>query len=132
MKLVVPNDGSIEFRQTFTEHHFTIYADPAAVFAYAERESVRIRVRSETEAMNSPIILFDLRSGNVIAAYAGENDAWTALRHMAEEDGLEEIEDLALSRMQDGHPTLIAMEDELVRRVAREMSQETIPSEARR
>jgi hypothetical protein len=42
VKLVVPDDGSIEFRQTFTKHHFTIYAEPANVFAYAESESVRI------------------------------------------------------------------------------------------
>jgi hypothetical protein len=82
--------------------------------------------------MNSPIILFDLLSGNVITDYACESDAWTALREIAEEDGLEAIADLSLMRMRDGHPTLIAMEDELVRRVTHEMSQDALPSEAHR
>jgi hypothetical protein len=90
------------------------------------------RVRLEIEAMNSPIILFDLLSGNVITDYACESDAWTALREIAEDDGLEAIADLSLMRMRDGHPTLIAMEDELVRRVAHGMRQETLLNETRR
>ena len=82
--------------------------------------------------MNSPIILFDLRSGNIMEGFASEEDAWRALRDMAEEHGLEAIEDLSLLRMRDGHPTVIAMENELVRRVTLELSPETVSSESRR
>jgi hypothetical protein len=82
--------------------------------------------------MNLPIILFDLQSGNVMEGFASEGDAWDALQEMAEEHGLEAIEDLSLLHMRDGQPTLIAMEDELVRRVTRELSPEAVASEARR
>ena len=36
----------------------------------------------------SYVELFDLRSGNVAANYADENEAWAALRQAAMEDGL--------------------------------------------
>lgn len=67
--------------------------------------------------------LFDLLSGNVIAAYAQECDAWDDLRHMATTYGLAELHGLGLLQMQDGQLTLVAMEDELVRRVARHLSE---------
>lgn len=68
--------------------------------------------------MNSSFILLDLVSGNVITDFPSECDAWDALRAWASDDGLAAIADLSLMRMEDGHPALIAMEDELVRRVA--------------
>jgi hypothetical protein len=80
----------------------------------------------------SYVELFDLRSGNVAANYADENEAWAALRQAAMEYGLEEIEGYGLSRSQDGHDTLIAMEDDLVCRVAQELSLEAAASESRR
>jgi len=73
--------------------------------------------------MNPSFVLFDLLSGNVITDFASESDAWDSLCRDASEAGLESIENLSLLRIQDGHPTLVAMEDELVRRVAHEMSQ---------
>lgn len=82
--------------------------------------------------MNSSVILFDLKSGNVMEDFASESDAWDALREMADDHGLEAIEDLSLLLMRDGQPTLIAMEDDLVRRVARELSQAAVSSELRR
>ncbi|MGH2616903.1 MAG: hypothetical protein ACRDJC_16850 [Thermomicrobiales bacterium] len=82
--------------------------------------------------MRSYVELFDLRSANVVANYADENEAWAALRQAAMEFGLEEIEGLGLSQVQDGHETLIAMEDELVRRVAHELNLEAVASESRR
>ena len=71
--------------------------------------------------MRSYIELFDLRSANVVANYATEDEAWEALRQAAREFGLEELEGLALSQSHDGQDTLIAMEDELVRHVAAEL-----------
>lgn len=82
--------------------------------------------------MRSYVELFDLRSGNVVANYADENEAWAALRQAAMEYGLEEIEGYGLSQVQDGHDTLIAMEDDLVARVAHELSLDPVASESRR
>jgi hypothetical protein len=76
--------------------------------------------------MRSYVELFDLRSRNVVANNADESEAWEALCRAAVEFGLEEIEGLGLSQMRDGHETLIAMEDDLVRRVERELSR--VPS----
>jgi hypothetical protein len=81
--------------------------------------------------MSSYVELFDLRSGNVMANFADAKEAWEVLRRDALEFGLEELNDLALTHVQDGNPTLIAMEDELVRRVAREMSPDAVSTEAR-
>ena len=81
--------------------------------------------------MNSYGELFDLRSGNVAANYANENAAWAALRHAALEFGLEEIEGLGLSQFRDGQDTLIAMEDDLVRRVTRKLGPEPGASDIR-
>jgi hypothetical protein len=64
--------------------------------------------------------------------FAHERDAWAALRQLAVKHGLEEINGLALSQTQNGRSTLIAMEDDLVLRVARELSSETVVSESRR
>ncbi len=72
----------------------------------------------------SYVEVFDLRSGIVAANYADENDAWAALRQAAMEHGLEEIEGYGLSQAQDWHDTLIALEDDLVRRVAHELDLE--------
>ena len=72
--------------------------------------------------MHSYFELFDLRSGNVITDFACERDAWGWLRQAATEFGLEELDGLALSHMQDGRPTLIAMEEELVRRATSDVS----------
>jgi hypothetical protein len=76
--------------------------------------------------MTSSIVLYDLPSGNVITNFVSESDAWDALCQAAGDDGLESIENLSLLRIDNGKPTLIAMEDELVQRVVREMN--TIPS----
>jgi hypothetical protein len=68
--------------------------------------------------------LFDLRSANVMEHFVSEREAWDALRHMALEYGVEELNGLALSQTENDRSTLIAMEDQLVRRVARQMEQE--------
>ena len=48
-RLVVPEDGSIEFRQTFDDkHHFTIYAVPEVVLALVVGVAVPIP-RTEDE-----------------------------------------------------------------------------------
>jgi hypothetical protein len=65
-------------------------------------------------------------SGNVIADFASEGNAWDALCRAAVDDGLESIANLSLLRVENGQPTLIAMEDELVQRVIREMNR--VPS----
>jgi hypothetical protein len=73
--------------------------------------------------MASSIILLDLPSGNVITDFASERDAWDALLSWACDDGLDALAGLSLMRIQDGDPTRIAMEDELVRRVAGELGE---------
>jgi hypothetical protein len=60
--------------------------------------------------------LFDLVSGNVMAAFASEGEALNAIRDSAAEDSVESIENLSLMFIRDGHPTLIAMEEDLVHR----------------
>ncbi len=57
--------------------------------------------------------LFDLESGNLLAEFAQEQEAWEALRSLAPGD----LHRLGLVRMEDDDVTLVAMEDELVRRV---------------
>jgi hypothetical protein len=66
--------------------------------------------------MNLPFLLFDLVSGNVMTAFASEDEALSALRETAAEDGVEAIKNLSLLIVRDGHLTLVAMEDERVRR----------------
>lgn len=57
--------------------------------------------------------LFDLESGNLIAEFGQEHEAWAALRSL--EPG--ELHRLGLVRMEDEDVTLVAMDDDLVRRV---------------
>lgn len=42
VKLLIPDDGGIEFKQTFAEHHFTLYARPEQILSYAEPVAVPI------------------------------------------------------------------------------------------
>lgn len=42
VRIVLPDNSSVEFRQTFAEHHFTIYATPEQILAYADPVAVRI------------------------------------------------------------------------------------------
>jgi hypothetical protein len=65
-------------------------------------------------------------SGNLFADFATEDEAWDALRQWAAEFGLEELHDLGLMRLENGRPTLVAMEDDLVQRVERELGR--VPS----
>lgn len=58
--------------------------------------------------------LMDTTSGNVIRDYDTENEALDELRGVARSYGLEEIRGLALLKFEDGHPTLVAMDDELI------------------
>lgn len=57
--------------------------------------------------------LFDLESGNLIAEFAQEHEAWDALRTLEPD----ELSRLGLVRMDGEDVTLVAMDDELVRRV---------------
>jgi hypothetical protein len=88
--------------------------------------------RLEKISMDDYVELYDLRSGNLMANFDDEREAWEELRHMAVKFGLEQIEGLGLSQVRDGQDTLIAMEDDLVQRVARELSLEPVASESRR
>lgn len=75
----------------------------------------------ETRPVNSAFLLYDLVSGNIITSFVTERDAWDALRRWASDDGLESIHDLALSSLQGDCETPIAMDDDLVQRVARDL-----------
>jgi hypothetical protein len=61
--------------------------------------------------------LFDLASGNVMADYAREEDAWAELSQLAAEEGPEVLRDLGLLRFDHGQPSLVAMDNELIARV---------------
>jgi hypothetical protein len=67
--------------------------------------------------MNVFFELFDLASGNLIEDFATEEEAIEALRLAERDHGPAAISDVALLRFDDGHPTLVAMEGELVERV---------------
>lgn len=62
--------------------------------------------------MDTYFQLFDLESGNLIADFAEENEAWEALRSLEPDELLR----LGLLRMEDEEVTLVAMDDDLVRR----------------
>lgn len=79
-----------------------------------------------------PIILLDLVTGNVVSDFGSESEAWTSLREMAEEDGLDSLADLSLMLMQNSHRRVIAMEETLVERVADAMRPVPLASESRR
>ncbi len=81
-----------------------------------------IRSASSDAERRGSYLVFCLRSGNAVTDFASEREAWVALCDWARDDGLDSIEDLALSRMENGEITLIAMEDDLVQRVARELT----------
>lgn len=66
--------------------------------------------------------LFDLATGNMIDDFATEEDALEALRAAQHEHGLAAISDVALLRYEDGHPTLVAMEHDLVAKVAKSVA----------
>ena len=68
--------------------------------------------------MDSTFEIFDMVSGNVVDVYDDENDAIGALADIAREDGFGEVARFALFHEQNGASTLVAMKDELVRRVA--------------
>jgi hypothetical protein len=70
--------------------------------------------------------LFDLATGNVIDDFAAEEDALEALRTAECEHGLAAISDVALLRYKDGHPTLVAMERDLVARVSESVAAEQL------
>lgn len=43
VRIMVPDDGTVKFKQTFDdEHHYTIYAEPERVFALVEGGAVLI------------------------------------------------------------------------------------------
>lgn len=65
--------------------------------------------------------LFDVASGNMIEVYERESDAIDALIDVVATHGVTAIETFALTRMDNGRPTLIAMENTLVLRVQRAM-----------
>jgi hypothetical protein len=81
--------------------------------------------------MHSYVQLFDLLSGNVIADFPDERAAWAALRQAALEFGAAELNGLGLTQMRNGRPTLLAMEDELVRRATGSASRHHIRSSGR-
>jgi hypothetical protein len=78
---------------------------------------------SENETMDAYFELFDLESGNVIEDYVSERDAIDALVQVVVNHGPQAIETFALTHVSNGKSVLIAMQDELVLRVEREMEQ---------
>lgn len=75
---------------------------------------------AKTNAMDSYFELFDLESGNVIEVYERESDAIDALVQVVVAHGIQAIETFALTYVQSGHPVLIGMQDDSMRRVEQE------------
>ncbi|MCC7022450.1 MAG: hypothetical protein IT338_06465 [Thermomicrobiales bacterium] len=42
LRIVLPDDGSVEFRQTFAPHHYTMYGTPEQILPYADDVAVGI------------------------------------------------------------------------------------------
>ena len=61
--------------------------------------------------------LLDLTTSNAVDEFETERQAIAALRSAHEVHGAESLLDLALLRFEDGHPTLVTMERDLVDRV---------------
>lgn len=61
--------------------------------------------------------LMDKTSGNVIRDYDTEDEALAELREVAQNYGPDDIRGLALLKFEDGHPTLVAMDDDLIARL---------------
>ena len=78
--------------------------------------------------MDTEFELFDLISGNVLDTFPRECDAIEALVEIARESGEGEVARFALTQDQDGQITLVAMKDDLVRRVAAELGKARIPA----
>ena len=72
--------------------------------------------------------LFDLASGNTIEVYEDEREAIDALINVVSIHGVEAITTFALTFVQAGRPTLVAMEDGLVLRVQHEL-RNLVPSQ---
>jgi hypothetical protein len=58
--------------------------------------------------------LLDRSLGNVIKDYPTEEAALEELRGVGQEYGVDEMRSLALLKFEDGHPTLVAMDDDLI------------------
>jgi hypothetical protein len=71
--------------------------------------------------MNTYYELFDLESGIVIEDFDLKSDAIEALVLVVERHGFPAIGTYALTRVESGKPVLIAMQEELVARVERDM-----------
>ena len=72
--------------------------------------------------------LFDLASGNTIEVYEDEREAIDALINVVSIHGVEAITTFALTFVQAGRPTLVAMDDGLVLRVQHEL-RNLVPSQ---
>jgi hypothetical protein len=78
------------------------------------RPRFSFRAHLENDLMDSYYELFDVSSGNVVADDERESDAVNALIELVMKHGTDAIKTVALSRMERGHPALIAMQDDLV------------------
>jgi hypothetical protein len=65
--------------------------------------------------------LLDVLSGNIVTEFETEEEAIAALCRVGRDHGLAEIDHLALLRFEDGHPSLVAMDDDLVTWVRKEI-----------
>lgn len=69
--------------------------------------------------MNGFFQLLDVTTGNVVTEFPSEDEVIKALSGVQIDDGDEPLLELALFRFQDGRPTLVAKERDLVAYVAR-------------
>ena len=79
-----------------------------------------------SDRMDTYYELFDVSSGNVIEDYERERDAIDALIALVNKHGTGAIETFALTRMELGHPVLIAMQKDLVALIETRMTELTL------
>jgi hypothetical protein len=68
--------------------------------------------------MNTFFQLWDRTTGNLVTEFDSEDEAIEALSGIQADDGDESLLEYALFRFQDGHPTLVAKERDLIVHVA--------------
>ena len=77
--------------------------------------------------MNDFFQLLDAMTGNVVADFASERELLDALYQVRDEDGEASLAEYVLLRFCDGHPTLVAKEEDLVKYVARGSGRVELP-----
>jgi hypothetical protein len=119
VKIVVPEDGTIEFAQTMAnEHHYSSYESAERVLEQVVGETMPIPKEIE---MTKYFHLWHWKSGNLLAEYHSAEEAIDALSEAIEEKDLPRVSEYGIVVFEDGTDTLYAEGDKLIKLVADRM-----------